>query len=86
MPLPVGLLKTVLALEELHDFFTREFTTGGEAHNMYFLLKRRLHKRLRHVKEERANLSRSQSQLSFSQALMRAWGMLSLDSLHPGLE
>ena len=49
MPLPAGLLKTVLALEELHDF-TREFTaTGWQAH-IPFLLKRRLHKRLSHVK------------------------------------
>ena len=52
MPLPVGLLETVLTLEGLHDV-TREFTaaTGGGAH-VNFLLKRRLHKRLRHVKVE----------------------------------
>ena len=44
MPPAAGLLKTVMALVELHDF-TKEFTsTGGEAH-INFLLKRRLHKR-----------------------------------------
>ena len=49
MSFPAGLLKTLLALEELHDF-TREFTaTWGEAH-INFLLKGRLHGRLRHVK------------------------------------
>ena len=49
MSLPAGLLKTVLALEELRDF-TREFTaTGGQAH-ITFLLKGRLHKRLSHAK------------------------------------
>ena len=43
------MLKTVLALEELHDF-AREFTaTGGKAH-INFLLKGRLHERLRHIK------------------------------------
>ena len=49
MSLSVGLLKTVLAPEELH-YFTREFTaTGGEAH-VHFFLKGCLHERLRHVK------------------------------------
>ena len=49
MPLPAGLLKTVLALEALHDF-AREFAaTGGKA-QINFLLKGRLHERLRHVK------------------------------------
>ena len=58
MPLPADLLKTVLALEELHDF-TREFTaTGGKAYYINLLLKRRLHKRLRHVQvKKRVSLS-----------------------------
>ena len=49
MPLPAGLLKTVLALQELHDF-TREFTATGRQAHITFFLKRRLHKRLSHVK------------------------------------
>ena len=49
MPLPADVLKTVLALEELHDFTRMFTTTEGEA-TVNFLLKRRLHKRLRHVK------------------------------------
>ena len=49
MPLPAGLLKTVLALEELHDF-TREFTATGRQAHITFFLKRRLHRRLSHVK------------------------------------
>ena len=49
MPLPAGLLKTVLALEELHDC-AKEFTaTGGKAH-ITFRLKGCLHERLRHIK------------------------------------
>ena len=75
MPLPAGLLKTVLVLEELHDF-TREFTaTGGEAY-MNFLLKRCLQKRLRHVqvKNGQAFLVCSQPKLSFLRVRMRAWG------------
>ena len=49
MPLPADLLKTVLAIEKLHNC-TRVLTaTGGEAH-VNLLLKRHLRKRLRHVK------------------------------------
>ena len=86
MPLPADLLKTVLALEELHDF-TREFTaTGGKAYFINLFLKRRLHKRLRHVqvKNKQAFLC-NQSKLSFSRALIRAWGTLfhDINSIYP---
>ena len=51
MPLPVGLLRVVVAHKELHDFPGEFAATGGETH-VKFLLKRRLRKCLRHVKVE----------------------------------
>ena len=86
MPLPAGLLKTVLALEELHDF-AREFaaTEGGGA-NKFPPQGVPARTPETHQGEKPTNLSHSQSLLSFLRALMGAWGALSRDSLHPGLE
>ena len=69
MPLPTSLLQAILAFEKPNDF-TREFTAiRGKAH-INFLVKGRLHERLRHIQVEnwQAKLVRGATTIIFTGA------------------